>query len=38
MLRAKLNLNNKAVIFLFFSEPLAYLKKDEPNRNTNQVN
>jgi hypothetical protein len=26
MLRAKLNLNNKAVIFLFFSEPLAYLK------------
>jgi len=26
MLRAKLNLNNNAVIFLFFSEPLAYLK------------
>jgi len=26
MLRAKLNLNNKAVISLFFSEPLAYLK------------
>ena len=26
MLRAKLNLNNKAVIFLFFFEPLAYLK------------
>jgi len=26
MLRAKLNLNKNAVIFLFFSEPLAYLK------------
>jgi len=26
MLRAKLNLNNNVVIFLFFSEPLAYLK------------
>ena len=26
MLRAKLNLNNKAVISLFFFKPLAYFK------------
>jgi hypothetical protein len=26
MLRDKLKLNNNAVIFLFFTEPLAYLK------------